>query len=105
MVVDAHPGGVLVPLAEQHRPLAGGDGVVEAVDQVALLGELLEELGLVLLRLGGAPFEGRLEERRRLGVGTGPGGGPSGRRRMAQHPFGVAGADRVVGEDRRVGVR
>ena len=39
VVVDADPGGVLVPLAEQHRPLAGGDGVVEAVHQVALLGE------------------------------------------------------------------
>ena len=37
------------PLAQQHRPLAGGDGVVEPVDQVALLGQQLEQLGLVRL--------------------------------------------------------
>ena len=105
VVVDADPGGVLVPLAQQHRPSAGGDGVVEAIEQVALLGEQLEELGLVRLGVRGTPFERGLEERGRLRVGAGPGGRPPGRGGMTEHAVGIAGADRVVGEDRGVGVR
>ena len=39
-----------VALAAAASPVAGGDGVVEPVDQVALLGQPLEQLGLVRRR-------------------------------------------------------
>ena len=91
------PAASLVPLAQQHGPLAGGDGVVETIEQIALLGEQLEELGLVRLGVRGAPLEGSLEEGGRLGVGAGSGRGPPGRRGVAEHPVGIAGADGVVG--------
>ena len=85
-------------------PVARGDGVVEVVDQVALVGQQLEELGLVRLDRGRALRSSAIAKKRRgLACGRRTGRRPRRPRWRSGGRDRVAGADRVVGEHRRIG--
>ena len=103
VVVGRDASEVADALTQLHRPIGRGDGELEPVDEVVLLGQPLEQLGLPLERSEGPSVERQLQQGGRLATSAGPGRDPRRLRRVAQHAHRIAGADGVVGEDGGIG--
>jgi hypothetical protein len=98
VVVAADTSQVTDLSAQLHRTHARRDGVIEAIDQVALVGQQLEQLGLLGRSARSDVRDRRAGEHHRLRVGAGAGGGAPRGGRMDMEPRVVTGPECVVSE-------
>ena len=102
-MVRADAAGIAGLLAQLHRPFARDDGVLELIDEVALGGHRLEDLGLLRRPDRRALVQRDPVERRGLRVRTGARRRPRRLDGVAEDSIAVAGADRVVHEHGGIG--